>query len=99
MYFTGETQDYAGRYRSKADYDELASEFAAMRSDRDYHRTATMAQSEHWRSHYEARVQALEAELERYKHALWEANGYRIQEGKEPVKLTYSQSHQTEPEG
>jgi len=32
---------------------------------------------------------AIVAELERYKHALWEANGYRIQAGLEPVKLSY----------
>ena len=42
---------------------------------------------------YTARQYAdLLAELERYKHALWEANGYRIQAGLEPVKLDYSQS-------
>lgn len=31
----------------------------------------------------------LSAELERYKHALWAANGFLIQLNREPVKLEY----------
>jgi len=34
----------------------------------------------------------LAAELERYKRALWAANGFLIQLGQQPVKLEYASS-------
>jgi hypothetical protein len=51
-------------------YDAVVAELAAMTKDRDYHRAATMQQSQYWRGVHEERIRALETRIAAALNAL-----------------------------